>query len=203
MRRRWWTGTVHSEQIPPGIVLTALFPYVMRFITETLFVDGLCWVPYADWQRQISHHPSLLCPSVRCTLLAGDFVPGSIFNLWLMFDFLPSLSPSQIVLPKNVDWKQATVFFSSTDWTWGLSSVDYNIVISSNSRSNSIFVFHVVQVLELRKYILGLQGFDFSIRSHLLPLWKTSFIIICHRAAFIWFCCSFSCIIISLECFNL
>ena len=48
MRRRWWTGTVHSEQIPPGIVLTALFPYVMRFITEILFVDGLCLVPYTD-----------------------------------------------------------------------------------------------------------------------------------------------------------
>lgn len=103
------------------IVLTALFPYVIRFSTESFsIVDGLCWMPYTDWQHHISHHLSLLCPSVQCTLLAGEVVPGSVFNLWLMFDFLPSLFPSQIVLPRNVDWNQATVSSSSMDWIWGL-----------------------------------------------------------------------------------
>lgn len=30
-------GTVQSEQIPSGIVLTALFPYVIRFSMELFF----------------------------------------------------------------------------------------------------------------------------------------------------------------------
>ncbi len=37
-------GTVQPEQIPQGTVLTALFPYVIRFITAILFVDRLCWM---------------------------------------------------------------------------------------------------------------------------------------------------------------
>lgn len=53
-----------------------------------------------------------------------------------MFNFLPSLSPSQIVLLRNVDWKQATVSSSSMDWTWGLSLKDNIIIISSSSCSS-------------------------------------------------------------------
>lgn len=148
MRRRRRTGTVQSEQIPPRIVLTALFPYVIRFSMEISFVDGLCWMPCTDWQHHISHHLSLLSQSVQCTLLAGEVVPGSIFSLWLMFDLLPSLSSSQIVLPRNVDWNQATVSSSSMDWTWGLDNIIIIIIISISSCS--IFALATVQVLELR-----------------------------------------------------
>lgn len=42
-------GAAQSEQIPAEIVLTALFPYVIRFNTEIIpSVDGLCWVSDTD-----------------------------------------------------------------------------------------------------------------------------------------------------------
>lgn len=60
-------GTVQSELILPGIVLTALFPYVIRFSMELiLFVDGLCWISYTDWQHHISHHLSPRCARLFC-----------------------------------------------------------------------------------------------------------------------------------------
>lgn len=97
MRRRRWMGTAQSEQIPTRIVLTALFPYVIRFSMEiTSFVDGLCWMPYTDWQHHISHHLSLFCSSVQCTFLAGEVVPGSFLIVWFSAIFVSLLdSPAE------------------------------------------------------------------------------------------------------------
>lgn len=48
----------------------------------------------------------------------ANFRSRSLIDVWF---FCHYLSPSQIVLPRNADWSQATVSSSSMGWTWGLS----------------------------------------------------------------------------------
>lgn len=178
MRRRW-----RAEQIPHKgffavVVLTALFPYVTAFITSA---DGLCeQTTVWPWVTTSPRHRCLLTffPPPH---LAASAQPNSVFffvRSWLTCDFLPRfLSPSQIVLPKNVGWKQATASSSSMDWTWGLSSLKnwallfFCFTLSSRCSSSFFFVFLSWHV-ELANSLFWATGtfLFFSCRCHLPPL---------------------------------